>query len=200
MDCSLPGSSAHGDSTGKNTGVGCHALLQGIFPTQGWNPGRPCCRWILYCLSHQGSPRILEWVACPGDRGTGDREGSRGTSQPRNWIRASCIAGSFYQLSYQRSPSSSLSMECQKKASQKENEYFFPFLSFLRWGNTFVVLMHVFAFHSVKIITTPGCLCPERFFQKYLDKARANLPTHPFMNTWIIMMKNWLSAHNMPGK
>ena len=34
MDCSLPGSSVHGDSPGKNTGVGCHALFQGIFPTQ----------------------------------------------------------------------------------------------------------------------------------------------------------------------
>ena len=33
-DCSLLGSSVHGDSPGKNTGVGCHALLQGIFPTQ----------------------------------------------------------------------------------------------------------------------------------------------------------------------
>ena len=38
MDCSLPISSVHGDSAGKNTGVGCHALLQGIFPTQGSNP------------------------------------------------------------------------------------------------------------------------------------------------------------------
>ena len=34
MDCSLPGPSVHGDSPGKNTGVGCPALLQGIFPTQ----------------------------------------------------------------------------------------------------------------------------------------------------------------------
>ena len=34
MDCSPPGSSVYGDSPGKNTGVGCHALLQGIFPTQ----------------------------------------------------------------------------------------------------------------------------------------------------------------------
>ena len=33
MDCSPPGSSVHGDSLSKNTGVGCHALLQGIFPT-----------------------------------------------------------------------------------------------------------------------------------------------------------------------
>ena len=51
MDCSPPGSSVHGDSPGKNAGVGYHALLQGIFPTQGLNP---ClqqllhCRWILY--------------------------------------------------------------------------------------------------------------------------------------------------------
>ena len=57
--CSLPGSSVHGDSPGKNTGVGCHALLQGIFPAQGSNPGLPHCRQILYRLSHQGSPRIL---------------------------------------------------------------------------------------------------------------------------------------------
>ena len=56
MDCSLPGSSVHEDSPGKNTGVGCHALLQGIFSTQGQNPGLPHRRWILYCLSHQGSP------------------------------------------------------------------------------------------------------------------------------------------------
>ena len=59
MDCSLPGSSVHGDSPGKNTGVDCHALLQGIFPTQGLNPGLPHCRQILYCLSYQESPRIL---------------------------------------------------------------------------------------------------------------------------------------------
>ena len=45
MDCSLPGSSVHGDFWGKNTGVGCHALLQGIFPTQGSNPH-------LLCLFH----------------------------------------------------------------------------------------------------------------------------------------------------
>ena len=36
-DSSLSGSTVHGDSPGKNTRVGCHALLQGIFPTQGWN-------------------------------------------------------------------------------------------------------------------------------------------------------------------
>ena len=51
MDCSLPGSSVHGDSPGKNTGVGCHALFQGIFPTQVSNPGLLHCRQILYQLS-----------------------------------------------------------------------------------------------------------------------------------------------------
>ena len=43
------------DSPGKNIGVGCHALIQVIFPTQGSNPGLLPCRWILYCLSHQRS-------------------------------------------------------------------------------------------------------------------------------------------------
>ena len=56
MDCSLPGFSVHADSPGKNTGVGCPALLQGIFPTQKSNPGLLHCRWILYCVNHQRSP------------------------------------------------------------------------------------------------------------------------------------------------
>ena len=87
MDCSPPGSSVHGDSPGKNTGVGCHALLQGIIPTQGSNPGLWHCRQILYHLSHQGSPRILEWVAYPF---------CRGSSQTRNRTRVSCITGGFF--------------------------------------------------------------------------------------------------------
>ena len=62
MDCSPPGSFVHGDYPSKNARVGCHALLQGIFPNQGSNPGLLYCRQILYCLSHQESPRILEWV------------------------------------------------------------------------------------------------------------------------------------------
>ena len=59
MDCRPPGSSVHGDSPGKNNGVGCHALLQGIFLTQGLNPGFQYCEWILYHLSHQGSPYMI---------------------------------------------------------------------------------------------------------------------------------------------
>ena len=87
MDCSPPGSSVRGDSPGKNTGVGCHALLQGIFPTQGSNPSLPYCRWILYQLSHKESQRILEWVAYPF---------SSKSSQPRNQTGVSCIAGRFF--------------------------------------------------------------------------------------------------------
>ena len=43
------------DSPGKNTGVGCHSLRQGLFPTQESNTGPPHRRWILYHLSHQGT-------------------------------------------------------------------------------------------------------------------------------------------------
>ena len=56
MDCSPQDSSAHGDSPGKNIGVGGHALLQGIFPMQGLNPDPSHCRQILHHLSHLGSP------------------------------------------------------------------------------------------------------------------------------------------------
>ena len=52
------------DSPGKNTGVGCHALLQGIFPTQGSNLGLPYHRQILDPLSHQGAPLHLPETEC----------------------------------------------------------------------------------------------------------------------------------------
>ena len=46
------------DFQGKSTGVGCYFLLQGIFPTQGWNPGLSHCRQTLYHLNHQGRHEI----------------------------------------------------------------------------------------------------------------------------------------------
>ena len=49
------------DSSGKNTGVGCHPLLQEIFPTQGLNPGLQHCRQTLYLPSHQGSS-LTVWI------------------------------------------------------------------------------------------------------------------------------------------
>ena len=52
------------DSLRQNTGVASYSFLQGIFPTQGLNPGLPHCRQILYQWSCQGSPRIQEWVIC----------------------------------------------------------------------------------------------------------------------------------------
>ena len=67
----------------QNTGVGSLSLFQGIFPTQGSNPGLPHCRGILYQLSHKGNPRILEWVAYSI---------SRGSSWPRVRTFISCIS------------------------------------------------------------------------------------------------------------
>ena len=73
-------------SPGWNTGVSSRSLRQGIFPTQGSKPGLPLCGQILYQLSHQGSPRILERVAYPF---------SRASSPPRNGTRVYRIAGGF---------------------------------------------------------------------------------------------------------
>ena len=87
MSCSLWGSSVHGDSPGKNTGVGSLSLLRRIFPTQGSNPGLLHCRWILYQLSCEGSPRILKCIAYAF---------SKGSSQPRNKTGISCIEGGFF--------------------------------------------------------------------------------------------------------
>ena len=70
------------NSPGQNTKVDSLFCLQGIFTTQGSNPGLP--HYILYQLSHHGSPQILEWVAYPF---------SSRSSQPRNQTRVSCMAG-----------------------------------------------------------------------------------------------------------
>ena len=60
VDCSF----CPWNSPGKNTGVGCHFLLYGIFPTQGLNPGLLHCRQILYCLSQQGSHCCAQSLSC----------------------------------------------------------------------------------------------------------------------------------------
>ena len=67
--------------------MGTCSFLQVIFPNQGLNPDLLCCRQILYQLSHQGSPRILEWVAYPF---------SSVSSWPRNRTGVSCIVGRFF--------------------------------------------------------------------------------------------------------
>ena len=63
------------------------SLPKGIFPNHGSNPGLPHCGQILYQLSHQRSPGILDWVAYSF---------SSGSSQPRNWTGVSCIASRFF--------------------------------------------------------------------------------------------------------
>ena len=105
---SLPGSSPW-NSPGKNTGVGCHFLLQGNFLTQELNSSLPHCRQMLYWLSYKGSfevkvaqkcptlcnpmdcgifqARKLEWAAFPF---------SSGSSQPRDRTQVSCIVGTFF--------------------------------------------------------------------------------------------------------
>ena len=116
------------NSPGKNTGVGCHALLQGIFLTQGSNPHLLCLmhwRQILYPLSQQGSPEgSLKWkylvsqsclTLCdpmgyspPGSSVHGILwtrilewvaiSFSRGSSWLRDWNCVSCIAGRFFTI------------------------------------------------------------------------------------------------------
>ena len=71
----------------QNTGVGSLSLLQGIFSTQGSNPGLPHCRRIVYQLNCKGSQRILEWVAYPF---------SSRSFWPRNQTGISCIVGGFF--------------------------------------------------------------------------------------------------------
>ena len=75
------------NSPDQNTRVGSLSLLQEIFPTQESNQGLLHWRWILYQLSHKGSPRILEWVSYPF---------SSRSSPLRNQTRVSCIAGGFF--------------------------------------------------------------------------------------------------------
>ena len=74
------------NSSGQNTRAGSQFILLGIFPTQGSNSGLLHHRQILYCLSHQGSTRILEWVVYTF---------SSRSCWPRNRTRVSCIAGGF---------------------------------------------------------------------------------------------------------
>ena len=121
MDCSPLGSSVHGDSPGKNTGVGCYALLQGIFPTQGSN----LC--LLHLLHRQAEPtwkpkghgesevvQLCPTLCDPMDCSLSGSSVhgifqarvlewiaisfSRGSSRPRNRTRVSCIAGRHFTI------------------------------------------------------------------------------------------------------
>ena len=101
------------NSPDQNTGVDSHSLFLGLFSTQGLNPGLPHCRWILYQLSHKGSPRILEWVVYPF---------SSRSSQTRNQTVVSSIAGGFFTNWAIRETSS---QQMQKNLLKKFNTHFF---------------------------------------------------------------------------
>ena len=115
------------DSPGKNTGVGCHALLQGIFLIQGLNPHLLCllhCRQVLYPLNHLGSPQKVG-LSCltlcdsmdyslPGSSVHGTLQvrilervampSSRGSSRHRDQTCIFCIAGGFFTTEPQGKP------------------------------------------------------------------------------------------------
>ena len=87
--------------------MGCHALLQGVFPTQGLHPGLPHCRRILYQLNHKGSPRITDSLSLLQEIFP-TQESNPGLWHCR-WI--------LYQLGYQGSPHPNIS-------GYKENRVF----------------------------------------------------------------------------
>ena len=95
MDCSPPGSSVHGDFPGKNTGVDCHFLLQGIFLTQGLN----------LCLLHgQADSLPAELQGKPENTGMGSQSFLLWIfpAQELNWVLLHCRQ-ILHQLSYQGS-------------------------------------------------------------------------------------------------
>ena len=102
------------NSPGQNTGVGSLSLLQGILPTRGRNPSFPHCRWILYQLSHQGSPRILEWLAYSF---------SGGSFWPRNPTGVSGIAGRFFTNRVNRDEWMWLLINSQAEPWQSEDSH-----------------------------------------------------------------------------
>ena len=95
MDCSPPGYSAHGDSPGKNTEVGCHALLQGIFPTQGRS----------HSPAVQADPLLSEPPGKPINTGVASLSLLQGVfpTQDLDWVLPHCT-WILYQLSYHGSP------------------------------------------------------------------------------------------------
>ena len=90
------------------------SLLQGVFPSQGSNPGLLHCRQILYQLSHRGSPRILGWVAYPF---------SSGSAWPRNQTGVSCIAGGFFANWTIREASRKIAVQYLKGITHKVLQY-----------------------------------------------------------------------------
>ena len=87
MDCSLPGFSIHGISQARILVWVAISFSRGSSWPRDWTWVFPHCKWILYQLSHKGSPRTLQWVTYPF---------SSRSSRSRNWTRVSCVAGRFF--------------------------------------------------------------------------------------------------------
>ena len=147
-------------SPSQNTGVGSRSLLQGTFPTQGSNPGPPHCRRILYQLSYQGSPRLLEWVAYPF---------SSISSWPRNPTNQNLLHCRWilYQLSYKGSPRTG-----QFKKAADVKLYHFKIFSLLRrYKSAFGYLMTFPAQTIVHDITLDADITTESFCYCFLFRS-----------------------------
>ena len=94
MDCSLPCSSVHGDSPGKNTRVGCHALLQGIFP--GIEPRSPALQTDSLLSEPTGKPKNTRVGSLSLLQGIFPTQGSNSGLPHCRWI--------LYRLSHQGGP------------------------------------------------------------------------------------------------
>ena len=94
-DCSPPGSSVHEDSPGKNTGAGCHALLQGIFPTQESNPNLYMGRWVLYHCATREAPSLKITTTLKTEVKCSTKGLSCQTLTHQDTSKLTCVSGLF---------------------------------------------------------------------------------------------------------
>ena len=174
---------------GQNTGVSSLSLLQGIFSTQGSNPGIPHCRLILYQLSRKGNPRILEWVAYPF---------SSRSSRPRNGTGVSCIASGFFTSWVTReAPSWYLNLSKSKTllGSSGANCPVFYLNVPLQELNFYVPIPHEFTHisHTLSILTC--CPCVTKISSLYQEGCLCFcfLSSFYFISlTWEVPSSVWL--------
>ena len=179
------------DSPGRDTRVGCHALPQGIFPTQGSNPGLPHCRQILYHLSRQENPRILEWIAHPS---------SRGTSRPRDLNRGLLHCRRIlYQLSHQGSIAAAVTsplIRGELAAPWDKLSWTDPEFKVMR-GRQWPLTIRI----QKPCLWNLVNLHPSDFHANFLIPTRLPVNSHVialYLNTWIVVSEflsiGWLSA------
>ena len=143
-----PGLHSPWNSAGQNTAVGSRSLLQGIFPTEGSNPGLLHCRQILYHLSHQVSPRVLDWIAYPF---------SSRSSRPRSQTGFSCFAGGFFTSWAIRDATSSVYHYIMSFFVSCYSLYFEIYLPDISIATP--VLFFTFACKPFSISSLSACMC-----------------------------------------